>query len=223
MGTLRRGDRAGRRAAIAALVGAAALSAAAPAEASGAEELLREARAHEAAHEDDVALRRYTDALALDPTCAPCYLGLASLRARLGDAREAERVYSTALEHVPGLREALLGRARSRRAIGWRREAEEDLEAYAASASAREGGGDPAALGELAAWYGEDGRVPAQLATWRRVRVLAERRGDAPLVARARTMVKALQILVGPADPAVAPVDPDRTRRAIAAVARRAG
>jgi len=206
-----------RRGAIAVLSFAIALSAPATAAASGADELLRQAQAHEAAREDDVALHRYTDALALDPTCAPCYLGLASLRARLGDAREAERVYSMALEHVPSLGEALLGRARARRAIGWRREAEDDLEGYAAKEA------DPAALGELASWYGQDGQVPAQLATWRRVRVLAERRGDGPLATRARTMVRALQILVGPADPAASPASPDRTRRAIAAVALRAG
>ncbi len=81
--------------------------------ASSAEELVREARAHDAAHKEELALRRYTEALSLDPTLADAYLGLGELRARRGDAREAERVYSVAMEHVPGLRPALAGRARA--------------------------------------------------------------------------------------------------------------
>jgi tetratricopeptide (TPR) repeat protein len=178
---------------------------------------LREARAHEAAHEDDLALRRYTEALTLDPTCGPCYLGLAALRARLGDPREAERVYSVALAHVPELHDALLGRARVRRSLGWREEATQDIETFSLQTV------DPSALRELARWQAEDGRPPAQLATWRRILALATRQGDATLANEARTMIRALQILVRPADPASAPVDPDATRRALAAIARRAG
>src|SRR5215472_8848502 len=100
--------------------------------ASSVTELVREARAHEEAHEDALAARRYTEALALDATCEEAYLGLAALRLRLGDAREAERVYSVALEHAPGLGSALAGRARARRVLGERQDAEGDLEGYVA-------------------------------------------------------------------------------------------
>ncbi len=187
------------------------------ARASSAQELVREARAHEAAHKEELALRRYSEALSLDPTLADAYLGLGELRARRGDAREAERVYSVAMEHVPGLRAALVGRARARWQMGMRDEAENDLWAYVADTD------DKAALRELAGWFGEEGKVPAQLAAWRRMLAVAERTSDAALVREARTTVRALQILVGPADPVSAPVEGDDVRRAVARMARRGG
>jgi len=184
---------------------------------SSAEELVLQARAHEATHEDDVALRRYTDALTLDPTSAEGWLGLGALRMKLGDLLEAERVYSAALERVPSLHRALDGRARARWALGRHVEAEGDLEAYANLV------GDVAALRDLAEWFGADGRVPAQLATWRRLLAAATRLGDIALETEARRMVRALVILADGADPASSPVDPDPTRRAMARVARRGG
>ena len=76
------------------LVGAVlALAAPRTAAASSALELVRMAHVHETAREDDVAIRRYMEALALDATCEDAYLGLGALRARLGDLREADRVY----------------------------------------------------------------------------------------------------------------------------------
>lgn len=185
--------------------------------ASSAEELVREARAHDAAHKEELALRRYTEALSLDPTLADAYLGLGELRARRGDAREAERVYSVAMEHVPGLRPALAGRARARWQLGFRDEAERDLWAYV------EGTDDKTAMRELAGWFGEEGKAPAQLATWRRLLAAAEKTNDAALTREARTTVRALQILVGPADPVSAPVEGDDVRRAVARMAKRSG
>jgi tetratricopeptide (TPR) repeat protein len=199
------------------LLVAAFFGLAAPAWASSSDELLRMARAHEAAGRDDVAIRRYTEALALDPTLGEAYLGLAGVRTKRGDAREAERVLSMALEHVPLLREALQARARVRWALGDRAGALADLETFSARAD------DPAALRELADWYAADGRTPAQLAVWRRILALGLKGGDVSLVREARTMVRALQILVSPADPVVAPHDAGEPRRSIAAVARRAG
>src|SRR5262249_41928699 len=80
----------------------------APAATSSAAELVREARAHEAAREDELAIRRYSEALSIDPTYGDAYLGLGALRLRRGDAREAERVYSVALAHLPALTTALV-------------------------------------------------------------------------------------------------------------------
>src|SRR5688500_15335955 len=97
------------------------------AHASSALELVRIARSHEQAREEDIAIRRYMEALSLDPTCDEAYLGLGALRARRGDLREAERVYSVALEHVPQLRAVRRARAHVRRALGLRMEAVEDL------------------------------------------------------------------------------------------------
>src|SRR5207253_10180861 len=93
---------------------------ASPAQASSALELVKIARAHESARQEELALRRYMEALTLDPTCEEAYLGLGSLRTRRGDLREAERVYSVALEHVPQLRAARTARAWVRLALGRR-------------------------------------------------------------------------------------------------------
>jgi tetratricopeptide (TPR) repeat protein len=184
---------------------------------SGADELVREAHALEAAHDEDKALRRYTEAIAMDATCEGGYLGLASLRMRLGDPREAERVYSLGLIHLPGLNSALLGRARARRASGKNEEAAHDLEAFAAKE------GDPRALRELARWYGEDNAPSRQLAVWRRILSWAHTREDTSMATEARTMVRALQIVLGPIDPVASPIDPTPVRLTIAKIARRGG
>ncbi len=184
---------------------------------SSSDELVRQARAREAAHEDDVAARRYNEALRLDPTHGDAYLGLGALRIRGGDFREAERVYSVALEHVPSLRRAMAGRARARWALGQRDAAVAEMELYLTYEP------NIASLRELADWYGDDGKAPAQLSAWRRVVVLAVDAGDAAILREARIKVRALQILVGPADPVAAPIDPSPTRRAIAALAKRGG
>ncbi len=198
-----------------ALVGMALLLGTPAVHASSALDLVRRARAHEAAKEEDLALRRYMEALALDPTCEEAYLGLGDLRARRGDLREADRVYSVALEHLPGLREARRARAYIRRALGLRADAIEDL--------LHAGDGDVPALRVLASWYGEDGQTPAQLAVWRTIAARAEATQATVLLHEARTMVKALVILVGPADPAAAPPDNRGVRRLVATLAKRGG
>jgi tetratricopeptide (TPR) repeat protein len=189
---------------------------------SSALQLVEIAHAHEQAGEQDVALRRYSEALAIDPTCAPAYLGLGALRAKRGDLREAERVYSVALEHLPSLREARIARAHVRRALGAHAEAVTDLLSGAPD--------DVTSLRTLAGWHGEDGHTPAQLAIWRRVLAAAEAAGDLARSQEARTMVRALQMLVGPADPVTAPpLDAhvagrdasDGLRRLVAYVAKR--
>lgn len=173
------------------------------------------AQHHEAVREEEIAVRRYMEALSLDGTCAEAYLGLGALRTRGGDLREAERVYSVALERVPDLRPAYAARARVRRALGFRREAVTDL--FAGS------GDEVSALRTLATWHGEDGQLPAQLATWRRLAVIAETTADSALAREARTTVRALVLLVGPADPASAPPSPTSDVRAVVAWLTRRG
>lgn len=197
---------------------AAALLLSAPdASASTALDLVRMARSHEQAHQEELALRRYYEALSLDPTCEEAYLGLGSLRARRGDLREAERVYSVALERLPQLRAARLARAHVRRALGAHAEAVQDLLAGMED--------DVPTLRILASWHGEDGQTPAQLAVWRKIQARAEATGDTSLLLEARTMVRALVILVGPADPAASPPDgrarDGGVRRSLSVLARR--
>ncbi len=171
-----------------------------------AAELVREAHAHEAAREDDLALRRYAEALALDPTGGDAYLGLGALRLRLGDPREAARVYDLALSHIPGLPPALLGRAQARRTLGALTEADADLAAYAESTDGAtdmktDGPARDAALRQLAGWYAEEGRPLAQLAVWRRLLALAEEHRDDAARKEARLTVHALELLVTGVDP----------------------
>jgi tetratricopeptide (TPR) repeat protein len=181
------------------------------------DELVRQARAHEAAHEDDVAVRRYMEALDLDATAEDAWLGLGALRMRLGEPVEAERVYDAALQRVPLLRRAIAGRAHALWAQGRHPQAETDLDAYATVTD------DAGALRELAAWYGTDGRTPAQLATWRRLLEMAVRAGDPPAEHEARRMVRALVILADGVDPASSLPQHDPTRRGLALIARRGG
>jgi tetratricopeptide (TPR) repeat protein len=183
-----------------------------PASASTATDLVQIAKGYEASHQEEIALRRYMDALDLDPLCAEAYLGLGSLRARRGDLREAERVYTVALQHIPSLHEARLARALVRRGQGATDEAIDDLL----------GSSDElVALRTIATWYGEDGKTPAQLATWRKILARAESQQLPALIKEARTMVRALVILVGPADPAAAPTDDRALRHTLSTFARR--
>ena len=181
---------------------------------SSADELVRQARTHEAAHDEDVAVRRYMEALELDPVNEDAWMGLGALRLRLGEAAESEKVFDAALQRVPTLHRAIQGRARARWAQGRHGDAESDLESYAALEP------DAEALRELSTWYASDGRTPAQLSVWRRLLVMAT---DDAAQKEARRMVRALVILVDKADPASSPVLPDASRRAMAVIARRGG
>ncbi len=174
------------------------------------DELVREARAHEAANEDDVAARRYTEALTIDSLNPAAWLGLAELRMRVGEAREADRVYTAALTRLPLLTEALKGRAHARWTCGLHAEAEADLEAFADAS----GGAD--AYRELAGWFGTDGRTSAELATWRLLLAMPPESEAAR--SEAYRMVRALTILVGSADPACSPIDPSPTRLALSRI-----
>jgi tetratricopeptide (TPR) repeat protein len=196
--------------------------------ASSADELVRQARAHEATHEDDLAARRYTEALALDALSREAWMGLGDLRTRTHELSEAERVYTAALERLPSLVQALQARARVRWALGRHAEAESDLQAYADAASTE------SAWRELAQWFESEGRAPAELAVWRHLLALAlqsaesaagdttgaESSASETKLGEARRMVRALSILVDGADPACSPVNPDATRQALARIAR---
>jgi hypothetical protein len=185
------------------------------ASASSCVELVRLAEAHESAHEDDLAVRRYTEAVTLDATCQRGWLGLAALRLRHGDGREAERVATVGLEHIPTLHALLVSLARARWLQGRREDAERDLESFIERASPEEG---RAALRELSGWYASEGKTPAQLGVWRRLLTLA---ADEASQKEARTMIRALVVLVSPADPVTAPPYASPVRRAAAEAAKK--
>jgi tetratricopeptide (TPR) repeat protein len=170
----------------------------------------------EATHDDLVAIRRYTEALTLDPTNGEAYLGLGNLRFKRGDLREAERVFDVALAHVPAFTPALVGRGKARWALGFQEQADDDFREFERLTD------DPRTLKELADWYAKVQRPLAQLAAWRRIRALASTKGDAALEREAKTMVRALQIVVA-IDPVSTPASTDPVRRGMARIARRGG
>lgn len=180
--------------------------------ASSIDELLASAERHAAQGNEEVALRRYTEALSLDGTCEACFLGLGALRERRGDLAEAERVYGAALIRRPDLGGVRIARARVRWKLGRRDEALADLE-DAASRTAR-----PDVLRELIARYREIGQVPAQLRAARQLLAAGERMQDASILREAQVLVAALTLVAGPLDPVSQPVAPDATRRALARV-----
>jgi tetratricopeptide (TPR) repeat protein len=203
----------------AAFVTLALLIAAGRARAGSCEELVKSARGHEARGEGDIALRQYHEAVSLDPTCSDGWLGLGALRVRTGDPAEAERVYTSALQHLPTLTGAIAGRARSRWSLGRSEEAEDDMRRYVDTAITTDVRAALQALVELASWYASIHRAPAQLASWRRIAALAHGTDDA-LEGRARTTIEALVLVVGSADPVTHPPRIDLLRSVAARLRR---
>jgi len=185
---------------------------------SAAAELTRQGREHARTGDDALAMRRFADAVHLDPSYGPAYLELAAARERAGDFVEAERTYGVAIEHIPDFVAAFRGRAALLRRMGEFAREIADLERLARLAEG------PDTLRALAARYVEDRAWPAALAAFRRLRVLAERIGDEQLVRESTVQVRALAVLCGELDPVVAGATRrDWVRRAVASVARRRG
>jgi tetratricopeptide (TPR) repeat protein len=184
---------------------------------SQAVELTRQGREHAARGDTDTAMRRYLDALGFDPTYAAAYLSLGGLQEAAGDPREAEKTYSTGLDHVTGFSAAHRARARLRIRQKRVEEAIGDLEAAVGYEP-----GDVATLRELASAYVSTGALPAALAVTRRVAAMAEEGGDAKVASEARVSARALSLLVGAVDPVIAGgTERGAVRRALARSARR--
>jgi tetratricopeptide (TPR) repeat protein len=184
---------------------------------SQATELTRQGREHAARGESEIAMRRYLDAINFDPTYGAAYLSLGALQEAVGDPREAERTYSTGLDHVTGFAEG--HRARARLRIRQKRvmEAVGDLEAAVGYQPA-----DVGSLRELASAYVSVGALPAALMVTRRVAAVAEEAGETKVVGEAKVSARALSLLVGAVDPVVAGArGRGAVRNALAGLARR--
>jgi tetratricopeptide (TPR) repeat protein len=181
-----------------------------------AEDELRRARAFEERGDTPLALTAYTVALRIDPTLGPAYLGLARLRERLRDFREAELLYTHALFVREARGAALFGRALLRRADGRTREAFSDLE------QSVELEPDSRALTTLAGWYVESRNWPAALSVWRRLARVHREAGDVTKLRDAELSIAALRLLAAEADPVTA-TDSEKgwVRRSLAHIARR--
>src|SRR6185369_8244760 len=161
-----------------------------------ATELSRQAREHASHGDPDTAVRRYREAIGFDATYGPAYLGLGAIHEAAGDPVEAERTYALGLEHVGGFADGHLARGRLRKRLKRTGEAIADFESAAAIRP-----DDLGVLRELSSAYVAASALPAALATFRRVAVLAAAQRDAPAAAEARVNILALTILVGDVDP----------------------
>ncbi len=162
------------------------------------------------------ALSEYTESVAIDSTLGEAYLRLGSLRERMGDAREAELIYSEAVRLGDTRARALLQRSHLYRAAGRSELALRDLEAAVSLEANRQ------ALQELAQHYVEAHAFGAALFTFRRIVASAQESGDSAALETARLEVRALRVLAAETDPTSERSQRhDWVGRALFAIARR--
>lgn len=192
--------------------------------ASSAALLVSQGKQKEADGDQLTALKRYADAVAMDPTSEEAYLALGALRTKRGELGEAEQVYTVAMARVPSSFEAVMGRARVRRLAGRFGLASEDLQKALAMTGQ---GGSPRevlVMRELVSLKRDQKEPAAELSAWRRLLAIARQNGDDALKKEASLQVRALGIFVGDVDPAIrGRTDLDLDRRTFAAIARRGG
>jgi tetratricopeptide (TPR) repeat protein len=162
------------------------------------------------------ALREYTQCIAIDSTLGDAYLRLGALRERMGDAREAELVYSEAVRLADARAAALVQRSHLHRAAGRNAQALSDLEAAVELDANRD------ALSELARDYVEAHAWAAALAAARRLASSALESGDQAGVEQARLEVRALRVLAAETEPTLERVSRHNwAGRALAHIAQR--
>ena len=189
---------------------------------SSAALLVSQGKEREAAGDELTALKRYGDALSMDPTSEDAYLALGNLRTKRNELGEAEEVYGHALAHLPGSVVLTLYRARVRRLAGKLADAAEDL-SHARDAIAFDGSKlERQLLQEIIALKRLQGEPAPQLAAWRRLLSIARSDADEAAIKEASIQARALGIYVGEVDPVLlGRKDPDVVRKALAAIARR--
>jgi tetratricopeptide (TPR) repeat protein len=182
-----------------------------------AAELTRQGRAHSAQGEPLVGVKRFLDAIALDATYGPAYLGLGAAREQSGDVVEADRAYSMGIEHVNAFAAGHVARAHLRKRLGRDKEALADLVAAAEISP-----DDDAILSDLEGSLVSAQALPAALGIARKRARLATERGDTKTLGEVRIAAKALAALLRELDPVTAGSDARGVvRRAIALAARR--
>jgi len=175
-------------------------------------------RATELERRGDIAqaLREYSETIAIDSTLGDAYLRLGALRERMGDAREAELIYSAAIRLGDSRVPALVQRSHLHRAAGRSLEAISDLQAAVELEPNRE------ALQELAQHYVEAHAWAAALATFRRIASSAQENADSAAAENARLEVRALRVLAAEVDSSSQPVKKhDWVGRALTHIASR--
>jgi tetratricopeptide (TPR) repeat protein len=215
--------RAIRTALVVALFASFELAAPPPSSASpstSAAMLVQQGHEQEKAGNTLLAMKRYSDAIALDPTCEDAYLALGWLRVARYEDSEADQVFTTGITRIPASVALVLARGKERRMAQRFVDAADDLQhVLAATADAST---QVSALVELVSVRRAQGEPAAELGAWRRLLALARATGDADLEKKASIQTRALGLYLGEVDPALAGrADVDDVRRALAAIARR--
>jgi len=217
------------RASLVALVIAAALlvgtrerAVAAPSESAAL--LIAQGLQKETDGDELAAMKRYRDAIDLDPTAEPAYLALGALRVKRNELSEAENIYDVGCGRIPGSRALYLARGKLHRLRGHVNEARLDLR-RAWTIEGNSGSNDELSImREMIALAREQRDAPAELLGWRRILAIAHARGDAKLTSEASIQARALGIFVGEVDPVLSGRTlPEPMRKSLASVARRGG
>ena len=162
------------------------------------------------------AARHFHEAVRMDPTYAPGYLGLGQVREDLGDYGQALRTYERATRLRSGGDDAFERLARLSRRLGKKQQSLAALEA-----AVQLNPSEQTRLELLARWYVEHKAWPAALSLWRRIvdRLRNQNAGESE-VQRAELQVAALSLLAGDSDPTAA-TDPNWIRRSLSHIAKR--
>ncbi|NUO54784.1 MAG: tetratricopeptide repeat protein [Polyangiaceae bacterium] len=180
-----------------------------------ARSLTDQATANREAGRHDQALSRYREAIEMDGSYGPAYLGLASLREAMGEIDEAKTVLALALEAIPGFGEALLAQADLlNRAKRYDESTASLLEALKLDRDS------VTVLERLLRVAPKGGNLPVALGAARRLAALARARGDEAAAKEADLTARALTRLVADADPVLrGRKHGEQARRALATVA----
>lgn len=144
----------------------------------------------------DLAIERYRQAIEIDPTFGNAYLALGKLREGSGDVVEAERTYSTGIDHVAAFAEGFLARGELRAHLAKPEPAMVDLMAALALKS-----DDLPSHRRVRDVCITLGKLPVALAIGRKMVALAHSQADLAAEHDAEITVSALSMLIGFVDP----------------------
>jgi tetratricopeptide (TPR) repeat protein len=192
--------------------------------AASAELLVKQGKASEASGEDLVAIKRYSDAMAIDPSSEAAYLALAGVREKRGELLEAEEILSVGVLRVPTSVDMLRAQGRVLRRRGRWSEAESALRHAAGLEGTTGSPREIAILRERATLERERLAPAAELAVWRRLLAIARQNDDPQLEKEASVQARVLALYVGEIDPVMSgKATHDPLRRTLFSIARRGG
>lgn len=186
--------------------------------------LIAQGQQSEAEGNDLAAIKRYRDALDLDPSAEPAYLALGALRVKRNELGEAEIIYDVGVSRIPSSRALFLARGRVHRLRGHVGDARLDYRRAWTLEGNTGSNEEVAIMRELIALAREQRDPAGELLGWRRILAIASANGDSKLKSEASVQARALGIFVGEADPVLSGKSiADPMRKSLASVARRGG